>query len=311
MAKAADGIGPDGIGPDWIGVDWIGVDWQEARVCAHVIGPDGAVLETRTAPGGGTAAPALIVDLLKDLLPHAGSLPVIACGLPTFGAPGGAGAALRPLPCPPLPAALHRVTGTDPRLALYAIPGLRQDRPVDELRGPETRIAGFLAGAPDFDGVLCLPGPISTWARISAGEVVTFTTTLTGEMFDLLAHRSSLRHGLPPDGHDGGQDPDAFKSALADILSRPERLAMMISALRGVGTHKRARLSRLSGLLIGAELAATRPWWLGQSVAVIGGGDLAQRYADALAAQGVQATISGANMTLAGLARARALLRGA
>jgi 2-dehydro-3-deoxygalactonokinase len=100
-------------------------------------------------------------------------------------------------------------------------------------------------------------------------------------------------------------------SALADILSRPERLAMMISALRSVGTHKRARLSRLSGLLIGAELAATRPWWLGQSVAVIGGGDLAQRYTDALAAQGVQATISGANMTLAGLARARALLRGA
>lgn len=275
--------------------DWIGVEWQDAGVRAHVIGAGGALLETRSAPGGG-AVHSVLADLIGDLRPESGILPVIACGLPDTDT--------RAVPCTALPTGLHAVPGPDPRFAIYPIPGLRQDRPVDSVYGPETAIAGFLAGTPDFDGVLCLPGPISTWARISAGEVVSFMTTLTGELFGLLARQSSLRHSVPADGWDAA----AFEGALGDSLSRPERLAMMLSMLRGGGAGSRARLS---GLLIGAELASARPWWLGQTVAIVGGGDLAGHYAAALATQGVQASISGQDMTLAGLACARALLRGA
>ena len=63
--------------------------------------------------------------------------------------------------------------------------------------------------------------------------------------------------------------------------------------------------ARLSGLLIGAELAATKPYWLGQQVAVIGEGGLARLYVNALATQSVAATqVNADRVTLAGLGAA-------
>jgi 2-dehydro-3-deoxygalactonokinase len=64
--------------------------------------------------------------------------------------------------------------------------------------------------------------------------------------------------------------------------------------------------ARLSGFLIGAELAATRAWWLGQEIVIIGAGRLAGLYQRALASQGVPATQADAGrVTLAGLTAAR------
>lgn len=289
-------------------VDWIGIDWRDTGVRAHILGASGTLLETRTAPSGGDPDPAtqaVLLTLIEDLLSGSDQVPVIACGLAGRGS-----AAMRPVPCPPLPVgsaagpatALPCAPGFEPRLALHLIPGLRQDRPVDAICGPETRIAGFLAGTPNFDGVLCLPGAQSVWARISAGEVVSFMTCLTGELIDLLSRKSTLAPAINADGWDD----HAFAETLGDALSRPERLAMMLCALRLGVPHCRARLF---GVLIGAELASTRPYWLGQTIAIVAEGDLAGHYASALATQGVHTTISNQNMALAGLARARALLR--
>ena len=76
------------------------------------------------------------------------------------------------------------------------------------------------------------------------------------------------------------------------------------------GQSKEVARARLSGLLIGAELAAARPFWLGQQVAVVGANNLSQIYADALAAQGVPATVAdGARMALAGLQAAYRLVK--
>ena len=59
------------------------------------------------------------------------------------------------------------------------------------------------------------------------------------------------------------------------------------------------------GTLIGTELAATRLYWLGQNVALIGSGALMDHYAVALAAQGVVAPMhDAAPLTLAGLQQA-------
>jgi 2-dehydro-3-deoxygalactonokinase len=176
------------------------------------------------------------------------------------------------------------------------------------MRGEETQSAGFLALRPQFDGVLCLPGTHSKWARISAGEVVSFQTFMTGEMFGLLETRSVLRHGL------GGWDDAAFDAGVTDAISRPERLAAELFTIRAAGLiaglSPAAARARLSGLLIGAELAAARPYWLGQAVAVIGADDLALAYRRALAAQGVAAKTEDANaLTLVGLTQARAMAR--
>ena len=54
------------------------------------------------------------------------------------------------------------------------------------MRGEETQIAGFLSEFPGFDGVVCLPGTHTKWVHLSAGEIVSFRTFMTGELFGLL-----------------------------------------------------------------------------------------------------------------------------
>ena len=96
------------------------------------------------------------------------------------------------------------------------------------MRGEETQIAGFIAAHPEWDGILCLPGTHSKWAHISAGEVVSFRTFLTGEMFAPLSRQSVLRHSVGGDGWDDA----AFVTAVSDTLSRPEHLASSLFSLR-------------------------------------------------------------------------------
>jgi 2-dehydro-3-deoxygalactonokinase len=204
------------------------------------------------------------------------------------------------------PASLVRVPVVDPRLTLHIVPGLKQVAPADVMRGEETQIAGALALVPGFDGVLCLPGTHSKWVHVSAGEVVSFQTFMTGELFALLSGQSVLRHGM------GGEDLDdaAFDAALSDALSRPERLGARLFGIRAegllAGLSPAAARARLSGLLIGAELGGARPYWLGQPVAIVGASRLSALYARALVAQGADPRQLPARETvLAGLSAAR------
>ena len=96
-------------------------------------------------------------------------------------------------------------------------------------------------------------------------------------------------------------------AAVAEAMARPERLAARLFSLRAEGlvnslSAVTAR-ARLSGLLIGAELAGAKRYWLGQRVRLIGTAGLVASYARALAAQGVTADLlPAAECTLAGLA---------
>ena len=179
------------------------------------------------------------------------------------------------------------------------------------MRGEETQIAGFLALNPGWDGVMCLPGTHSKWVQVSAGEVVSFQTFMTGEIFALLSRQSVLRHSVSSDGWDA----EAFAGAVSDGLSNPERIAARLFSLRTgdllQGVDNATSRARLSGLLIGAELAAARPYWLGQQIAVLGSADVSKPYVAALSAQGVPATqADGARMVLAGLTAAYRSLKG-
>ena len=181
------------------------------------------------------------------------------------------------VPCPPGPAAFARPRTRDPRLSVRILPGLRQDQPPDVMRGEETQLAGLLAAEPGFDGVACLPGTHTKWVHLSAGEVVSFASYMTGEIFALLATASVLRKTVAPDGW---SDPD-FLQAVEDGMARPERTAARLFGLRAEALlhglpPERAR-ARLSGLLIGAELAGARPYWLGREVVLIGADRLAAR----------------------------------
>jgi len=291
---------------DRIAVAWIAVDWGTSNLRAWAIGADGGVLaRARSDEGMGKLSredfePALL-RLIAPWL--AGSPPVLACGM-VGSRQGWCEAPYRVVPCTPLdPAAQASAPTLDPRLRVRIAPGLKQAAPPDVMRGEETQIAGALTLMPGYDGILCLPGTHSKWAEISAGAVVGFRTFMTGELFALLSEASVLRHGMQGDGWDD----HAFDAALSDALSRPEQIAARLFALRAEGLiadlPPAAARSRLSGLLIGIELAAARPFWLGRRVTLIGAEGLSAAYARALRAQAVEVgCLAATDCTLAGLA---------
>lgn len=304
---------PPAPAPDPGAVAWIAVDWGTSNLRAWAMGADGRPLAEATSPagmGGLSAAgfePALLA-LAEPWLAPGRRTRAVACGM--VGArQGWVEAGYAAVPCPPCGPAV-RAPVTDPRLEVLILPGLSQAAPADVMRGEETQIAGLIAAEPGFDGVACLPGTHTKWAHVSAGEVVSFASFMTGELFALLSTASVLRHSVAAEGWSA---PD-FAEAVAETLARPERLAGRLFGLRAEGllaglAPERAR-ARLSGLLIGAELAAARPYWLGRDVVLIGAPALARAYAEALAPAGLALRLrDAAAMTLAGLAAAHARLK--
>ncbi|MCV6587198.1 MAG: 2-dehydro-3-deoxygalactonokinase [Marinibacterium sp.] len=291
--------------------DWIAVDWGTTHLRAWAMrGPDPTAQASSDDGMARLDRAGFEPALLRLVTPWLGDAPVTAmlCGM--AGSRQGwveapyAQVPTKPADLTPVPAPVQ-----DPRLRVFVLPGLKQVSPPDVMRGEETQIAGFLTQNPNWDGVICLPGTHTKWAHVSAGEVVSFQTFLTGELFALLGQASVLRHSLDGDGWDDA----AFAEAVGDTLTRPERLAALLFAIRASdllqGTPAATARARLSGQLIGAELAAARPYWLGQQIAVIGNATTARPYLDALSAQGVPVSAADADtMVLSGLSHAHAEL---
>ncbi|MFN3685213.1 2-dehydro-3-deoxygalactonokinase [Salinarimonas sp.] len=292
--------------------DWIAVDWGTSRLRACAMGPEGVRGQAESEAGMAGLSPdafePALLALVEPWLAPDRVVPVIACGM--VGArEGWAPAPYAMVPCPPLsPDRLVAAPARDRRLRVSIVPGLAQGAPADVMRGEETQIAGFLAAEPGFEGVLCLPGTHTKWARVAQGRVASFETHMTGELYALLSERSVLRHGL---GASDAFDEGAFDEAVAAAQAAPERLSARLFAIRAEGLlaglpPARAR-ARLSGLLIGTELAATRALWTGARVAIVGAPSLSRLYARALAAlDGPPRLADGAEMTLSGLALAHA-----
>lgn len=288
--------------------DWIAVDWGTTNLRAFAMGPEGIRAEAMSEDGMGRLTPSdfepALIQLIEPWL-GPGVTPVLACGM-VGSRQGWFEAPYRATPCTPMDVGqMVRVPVRDPRITVQIVPGLKQMKPADVMRGEETQIAGALALDPAFDGAMCLPGTHSKWVQISAGEVVSFQTYLTGEMFAFLSTQSVLRHGMAATGW----DEDAFDLGVANGMARPERLAAHLFLLRAEGLiadlGPDAARAQLSGLLIGAELAAARPYWLGARVVLVGSPELTALYARALAAMGAPSqTLPAKDCTIAGLARA-------
>ena len=290
-------------------VAWIAVDWGTSHLRAWLMDARGGVVDRRQSDMGmggleRTGFEPALRTIAGDVLP----VPVLACGM-VGSRQGWAEAPYATVPCtPPGASEAVQVSGTD--LDVRILPGVKQDSPADVMRGEETQIAGFLAVYPQFDGVIALPGTHTKWVHVSAGEIVSFRTAMTGEMFGLLSEQSVLRHSIGT-----GWDNAAFAQGVDQALSRPEALAAALFSLRAEsllsGLSPDAARARLSGLLIGAELAAMRPYWLGQQVALVGAESLSAAYATALTAQAVPVIQAAAEaMTLAGLTAAYTQLQG-
>ena len=296
----------------YVSADWIAVDWGTSNLRAWAIGADGGILHEASSASGMAKLkreefePALLA-LIGNWLPAGRKTLVVACGM--VGArQGWIEVPYAEAPCPPASAQSARSPQTsDPRLDVRIIAGVMQREPADVMRGEETQIAGLLQTMPGFDGVICLPGTHTKWVRVKGRKIVAFKSCMTGEVFGLLAEQSVLRFSIGGDGWDDKEYDNAVRIALA----QPEGFAGALFSIRAAsliaGLTQAAANARLSGLMIGTELAATKRYWSNGAVSMIDNGRQAALYTAALKIAGASATLLPAqDVTLAGLRAAHA-----
>lgn len=292
----------------------IAIDWGTTSARAYRLDARGCILDQQCAPLGvqkveAGGFPEALTALLGEA---ADDVPIIACGM-IGSRQGWIEAPYRECPASleALAAALTPVPGT--RLAI--VPGLvcRDEQGVpDVMRGEETQIVGTFEEAmqsPTSYRVVVLPGTHCKWARVGAAGIEAFATFMTGELYAVLRDHSILGRlaGAPGQG-----DPAAFergvRASLRDMAALPHdlfsaRTLALTGALAPAGVA-----DYLSGLLVGAEVAAARRWLQlyavgGASVTLVGDAALCERYRQGLALAGLESSPGPAGAAARGLWR--------
>ena len=287
----------------------IAADWGTSNLRIWGIDHRGQVIDSiNNGKGMASLIPSefepYLISLIESWLPKEGNAkcPIIICGM--AGAKNGwKEAAYLKAPCPPInKKKIIQDETDDQRISVSIVPGIMQTSPPDVMRGEETQIAGYLSKNPNFDGIICLPGTHTKWAHISANEIVSFKTFMTGEIFLSLSERSILKTSVQSNDFDS----TSFLEAFEDTYSNPALLSSKLFGLRAAdlleNTSTKFLKSKLSGYLIGCELAGAKSYWLGQNIIMIGNNDLCILYQKALKKLGMNATIENTqNVTLDGL----------
>jgi 2-dehydro-3-deoxygalactonokinase len=271
--------------------NWIAVDWGTSNLRYWVMS-NNKVLHTDQIPlgtmhlGKNDYEDTLITQLSSFLAPTK-KIAVLICGM-AGSRQGWKEAPYLDVPSkPPEIKDAINVKCKDPRISVKIIPGLKQVIPADIMRGEETQIMGILNKNKDFDGVICLSGTHTKWVRVSAGEVVSFQTFMTGELFALLSQNSVLKYSVSKSGWDKNQ----FQDAVKEIMSDNKLLGSKLFNLRAESIIQDSPAlesrSRLSGYLIGLELSGSRPYWLGEKVIIVGEDEISEAYEQALRLHGV------------------------
>ncbi|MEM7288909.1 MAG: 2-dehydro-3-deoxygalactonokinase [Pseudomonadota bacterium] len=295
------------------GTEWIAVDWGTTRLRCWLVGSAGEVLKSMSSEDGmGSLKPnefePALLKLLGDDLQADRQVSTIACGM--VGArQGWTEAAYVAVPCyPPDCTNATFAPVADKRLRVIILPGLSQTEPADVMRGEETQIAGYLANYPNFRGTLCLPGTHTKWVKIDGGQIRSFTTFMTGDLFAAITRHTVLRHSI-----DFDWDDQAFDNAVDEALRAPDSVSALLFNLRAGDLLENRNTgfanARASGLLMGLELAGARTYWEAKDIALVGSEQLCTRYARALEIAGQKATLTdGDHMVLSGLKSAYASL---
>jgi 2-dehydro-3-deoxygalactonokinase len=240
------------------------VDWGTSSFRLWALDPSGRVLaERRSAQGLAASAAEGFEAVLES---HLGALgvpkrvPVMMCGM--------AGSRTGWVEAPYLnaPVRLDHLAGqaiaapTAGRV-VRILPGIAQ-RDIahpDVMRGEETQLLA-LCREGRF-GLACLPGTHAKWVMLEDDAVQHFATFMTGELFQLLQTASVLAPALAGASPVDAAAP-AFAFAVADALDAPETMSNRLFEVRAdwllADVDAADALARLSGLLIGLELAGAR-----------------------------------------------------
>ena len=275
-------------------------DWGTTRFRLWVFDAAGEVLAERRSDEGLLAAqPAGFGAILERHLGEVGAppaLPVILCGM------AGARQGWIEAPYVTVPAAPDRIFEAAVRVPgtareIRIIPGLaqRDEAAPDVMRGEETQLAGALARLGRGRNVICLPGTHSKWVVVEDGVVTAFQTVMTGELFSLLSSHSILSYAIGTEPPAVDPDSAAFRRGCASGLTDPGGAGLGLFRIRAAsllhGLEAGNAAAVLSGLLIGAEIAACRERFGGgqlDAVTLIASGSMRRLYEQALSLASIE-----------------------
>lgn len=266
-------------------------DWGSTNLRAWVLDQTGAILAQRNFPLGvqrlapGEAAARFADEVRPALQAH--DLPALLCGAV------GSNIGWTTVPYVDCPADLAQVAAglVQAQPNVWIAPGLRcdgLDGACDVLRGEETLALGWLAADParaKGRWLICQPGTHGKWLVAEDGRITRFLSAFTGELYAVLSAHSILKNSGQ------GRDLAVFDKGLAaagDGDALLNRLYTARSRVAGRGAAQESTADYLSGLLIGAEVAAT-PRLLGLAdapVQLVGDAGLCERYERALKRRG-------------------------
>lgn len=270
--------------------DIVLVDWGTSNLRLWALDAAGHVLaDQRSDKGMGRLEPdefAPELDRLLAELAISADVPVLICGM-AGAAKGWREAPYLTAPCDVSAIGDGAICINEAARDIRILPGIAQrdaDAP-DVMRGEETILFGLTCQGRG-DAMVCLPGTHAKWARLAGGSLTGFRTMMTGEMFALLGETSILRHTL---SGDAWSDTD-FANAVTAAYHAPQDVPSSLFGLRAgpllFGDAAPCGTARLSGLLIGAEIASGMAGHDGP-VCLVANGGMADRYAAALTSLGI------------------------
>ena len=293
-------------------------DWGTTHLRLHLCRGT-SVLDKADGPGigalSGSSPEAILFDAIKPWSGQHGALPIWLAGM--VGSRNG----WREVPYASCPADIDRLRGAllrfrahDHEVAIAAgVSCTNRLGAPDVMRGEETQILGAVAAQPSLGRgrhIVALPGTHTKWALLEDGRLQSFQTSLSGELYALLAERSTLLKAGNATGSERDER-DGFDAGLRrcrELANVP--LSHLLFEVRSrqliQGLSPTAAGAFLSGLIIGQDVLGAVPFFdqasPGAAVPIIGAPKLAALYSAALAAHGINSyALDATALTVGGL----------
>jgi 2-dehydro-3-deoxygalactonokinase len=241
-------------------------DWGTTRFRLWIVDGEGHVLGEKRSDDGLDASRAKgFASVLEQNLASLAApddLPVIICGM------AGSRQGWLEADYVQVPADLNAILSGSVKLPgmgrdVRIIPGLCQSGDAaNVMRGEETQLLGAILDRNLSNGIIAMPGTHSKWVKLEEGRARSFSTFMTGELYALLGQQSILRHSIQDAAAKASPDHPEFAAALKSMLdggSLPGSLFGIRAAMLLHDLAPDAAASRLSGLLVGAEIAGAKP----------------------------------------------------
>lgn len=264
----------------------IGVDWGSSNLRVLRIAAGGGVLDRRADPRGAVGLePGDFPGVLKAVAEGwlSPGTPVMICGM------AGARRGWVEVPYRSCPAGIADVAAglvlPDTARPIAIVPGVSFSPDgvlTDVMRGEETQAFGLAR-----DGLVVAPGTHSKWVTVEAGRIVGIQTFMTGELFDAVRKATLLGIGMGAPGGDPGAFRRGVERGLEDRSLSAALFSVRVEGLAG-RLEPAGAADYLSGLLIGAEIAAQDTGRLSVPLTLIGDRALSARYEEALEIAGAR-----------------------